>query len=55
MYLRILLLIALIAPLAGCYAYPRIEVADRIEFNYTPHSLKPMNADDMLCCYRCEA
>jgi hypothetical protein len=55
MIARLCLFIALIAPLGGCIAIPDNEVAQRINFDYSPPQHQPMSYDDTLCCYRCEA
>jgi hypothetical protein len=55
MKIRMLLLIPVCVQLGGCIATPRIELAERIDFNYMQPDQRPLSFDDMLCCYGCQA
>lgn len=39
--------------LSGCIATPRIEIPERISFDYVPASVQPMSYSDLLCCEQC--
>ncbi len=51
---RVFALFAVIS-LTGCIATPRIEIAERIDFNYASPDMTPMSYADLLCCYDCHA
>jgi ABC-type microcin C transport system permease subunit YejE len=48
----LLTLVALFS-LSGCIATPRIEFAERINFDYIPASYTPMTQNDLMCCEYC--
>lgn len=51
---KILSIIAL-TTLTGCYAVPRIEIAETLEFDYQIQNVRPMSYSDLLCCQDCNA
>ncbi len=55
MLIRIIALCAAVVTLSGCIVTPRIEIAERIDFNFTPPDQKPMSYSDLLCCHECHA
>jgi hypothetical protein len=47
---RVFLLIALMPVLSGCIITPRVEMTERIDFNYhAPAIAQPMNFEDQMC------
>lgn len=51
-----LVLCAAAFSLSGCLATPRIEIAQRLDFDYiTPAQAPVMSYNDLLCCLECKA
>lgn len=40
---------------SGCIATPRIDIPEKLTFDYELPSQTPMSYDDLLCCYDCHA
>lgn len=55
MLIRICLCLAVLNQLSACIATPRIEIAQKFDFNYQMPDHRPMSYDDLLCCYDCTA
>jgi hypothetical protein len=55
MITRTIAILSLSAFLSGCIATPRIEIVEKIDFNYVAPDQKPMSYNDLLCCYDCHA
>lgn len=55
MIIRSLLLIAALNQLTACVAIPRVEVMERMEFNYAAPNPKMLTAEELLCCNQCQA
>ena len=53
---RCFMLLAVSPLLGGCIITPRVEMTERIDFNYhAPAIQSQMSAPDLMCCTECRA
>ncbi len=52
---RIISLIAIALSLNACIATPRLQLAERYDFDHVYVVQEPMSYNDILCCYDCTA
>lgn len=54
MLVKINILLIASACLCACVATPRIEIPNKLSFNYQVPNQAPMSYNDILCCYDCQ-